>query len=158
MVHAWNDNDPRGVTMDRTDEGMAYALEEGMESGVWDMWLLEQNLWHREDVCDLGYLKKAWQDYWRGPNGLHGHALPEQYPGGYIHGIFGGTEFKLNGMYFLLVDYLLGFKISCDKFASVLNDILAERGCCYRFACSTGLSNPNLISPGAPIHWVFRDP
>jgi hypothetical protein len=68
------------------------------------------------------------------------------------------VSFRLDAMDFLRVETLLGFKISCDRFANALNDILSKKGCCFRFTCYNADTDPNHITPGAPIHPVFRDP
>ena len=151
MVHAWNDVDPQGITLDRTDEGMAYALEQGMMLGLWDIAVTERMLWSRGSPCDRGWLQKIWRNYWEAKS------LPEFYPGGKLSE-GSRADFKLDVNDLLFLKYKLGFKINCDRFAAVFNEILQEHGCHYCFTCSNTDLNPNHITPGKAISPVFRDP
>jgi RHS repeat-associated protein len=150
MVHAWNDNDPSGITSDREDEGMAYGLEQAFDLAVHSMTIAERTLSLADPVCRGSFLRKVWTNYWER------RARPESYPGGRLNDRR-ETNFKLNAQDFLRLESKLGFKISCDKFAGVLNDILSSRGCSCRFTCDASDPDPTHITPGVVIHQVFRD-
>jgi RHS repeat-associated protein len=151
MVHAWMDHNFTGIDGDRRDEGMAYALEQGMESAAFGISVLEHNLLNGDQghICDPEYLKTVWRNYWET------RARPEQYPGGKLS-YYPWTQFKLDRLDFMFVHDTLHFNIKCDKFAKVLNGILESKGCCCRFTCANTDTDPTHITPGQEIDFVFR--
>src|SRR5438270_11388282 len=110
---------------------MAYSLEEAFQLSVEHIAQLEDRFHNRspQELCDRTYLYKVWTDQWSLT------AMPQSYPGGeesywpYSNFRFSAEDFEHLG--------LLGFKISCDGYAKVLNEILASKGCCYRLSCNT---------------------
>ena len=150
MVHAWNDLTPNGITNDRRDEGMAYALEQGVALAGFGIRDLEAILRTHDDPCDRSLLTKLWTTFWENK------ATPDSYPGGTVHKTFAQDEdFKFDAQDFRNVEAKLGFRIQCDAFAKVLNGILEEGGCCFRFTCENA-TGPGYIYPGREIAPVFR--
>ncbi len=146
-VHAYNNLVSGLSNNDRTDEGMAYTVEQTYTT-LNKFRLIEDLI---KAGCEANRLKilSRWQEIWRS------YATPGHFPGGQLND-WGRTPFKLTGNDFFNVREHFGLKFSCGIIANALTKLSYHGGCCLFFTCDSQSSSPYSIPSGVKIDDSFK--
>ncbi len=155
MTHAHNDLILGGGLDDRTDEGMAYAMQSFYQL---TLLLAANEKLTQKQGCDYRFIHGWWQNFWK----MYGH-MPSD-PGwgtGRTNGRLGGGKFDVDRNDFNNIKKAFGLNLSCKEIAAVINQILQDKKCCFRVTCS-GETFPcqddcwGQISAGFAIDSIFQ--
>lgn len=146
-VHAYNKLVSGLSSSDRTDEGMAYSVEQTLTA-----W---RNLKKLEDLINNGCEQNRekiigrWKIFWSS------YGSPGMFTGGSLNDS-AKTSFKFNAADFSNINKHFGLNFSCKAIANALTGVASKCGCCMFFTCDAEPSSPYSVPAQVQIDPAFQ--